>query len=104
MFYSSNFIPKREVDDPLEAAMALLSADVSDKDKMLEVIQKTAVVTEETCKWASPLAWAGALQATASVLRGLVKHNKDLSEISSIRSDLLLSYTKNNIHLQPMSN
>ena len=71
--YSPNFIPKRKVDDPLEAAWALLSADVSDKEQYLEIIQRSAKMTEETCIWSSPLAWAGSLQATASILRALIK-------------------------------
>ena len=78
--YSPNLLPDREVKDPLEAAWALLSSDLSNKEKYLEVIQKSANLTEEACKWESPLAWAGVLQATATLLRGLVKHEAELSE------------------------
>ncbi len=78
--YSTNFIPKRRVDDPLEAAWALLSADVSDKENWLKIIEEAAMLTEETCVWKSPIAWAGVLQTTAEVLRALAKHDADLSE------------------------
>ncbi len=78
--YSPNFIPKRSVDDPLEAAWALLSADISDKEAWLKIIEDAVILTEETCVWKSPIAWAGELQTTAEVLRALAKHESGLSE------------------------
>ncbi len=86
--YSSKFIPKDEViKDPMAAAWALQSNDVPNRDKWLKVIQENAKVTEETCKWESPLAWAGELQATPEILRALIRHeaylNDDLKKLYS---------------------
>lgn len=78
--YSPNFIPQKKSDDPLEAAWALLSSDLSNKEEWLDIIKKEAKITEETCKWYSSSAWAGSLQTTAEILRALVKHEANLSE------------------------
>ncbi|MFX0102496.1 MAG: hypothetical protein ACFFCS_23215, partial [Candidatus Hodarchaeota archaeon] len=79
--YSPEFIPDRKVKDPLEAAWALISTgDSPDVEKWLEVIESEAISTEEACKWESPLAWAGSLQATAAILRALNKRESMLSD------------------------
>ncbi len=86
--FSSKFIPKDEViKDPMVAAWALQSSDVLNRDRWLKVIQENAKVTEETCKWESPLAWAGELQVTPEILRALIRHeaylNDDLKKLYS---------------------
>ena len=79
--YSSKFLPKNALTDPLEIALALIYSieDIMNQNELLNTIQRLVVVESDECYWSSPLAWAGTLQTTCCVLQALISHNDDLS-------------------------